>query len=172
MLFRSRDYSMGLVILLAAFLVLTALFVIARAALRAHRTFGGTRIITCPENRRRAAGEVDIRAVTLGLSFPRLLLYVPWLAGEIIKATLDVARRIVSLGPPPIAPRIIRVRASQESELAQVIYANSITLTPGTISIDVSDGEILVHALHADAARGVEEGSMDRRCAALEGKSS
>ena len=114
---------------------------------------------------------VDDEGAPLGLSFARLALYVPWLAWEIIRANLDVARRILSFGRPPIAPRIIRVRASQKSELAQVIYANSITLTPGTVSIDLSGGEILVHALHADAARGVEEGSMERRCAALEGTS-
>jgi multicomponent Na+:H+ antiporter subunit E len=114
---------------------------------------------------------VDSEGAPLGLSFARLALYVPWLAWEIIKANVDVARRILAFGPPPIAPRIIRVPASQKSELAQVIYANSITLTPGTVSIDLSGGEILVHALHADAARGVEEGSMERRCAALEGTS-
>ena len=67
-----------------------------------------------------------------------------------------------------ISPRIIRVRASQQTELAQVIYANSITLTPGTVSVDLRDGEVLVHALHAEAAEGVESGEMDRRCTALE----
>lgn len=111
---------------------------------------------------------VDEEGAPLGLSFARLLLYVPWLTGEIIKANVDVARRILTPGRPPIAPRIIRVPASQRSEVAQVVYANSITLTPGTVSIDLADGEILVHALHANAAASVEEGSMDRRCAALD----
>ena len=54
------------------------------------------------------------------------------------------------------------------TDLGRVVYANSITLTPGTISIDVADGEVLVHALHAESAAGVEEGSMNRKCAALE----
>ena len=112
---------------------------------------------------------VDHESVPIGLHYPRLLLYVPWLAWEIIKANVDVARRILTPGEPPIAPRIIRVKASQKSDLAQVVYANSITLTPGTVSIDVSGGEILVHALHAEAAAGVESGEMDRRCAGLEG---
>jgi multicomponent Na+:H+ antiporter subunit E len=114
---------------------------------------------------------VDDEGAPIGLRYPRLALYVPWLAWEIVKANVDVARRILSPGPPAISPRIIRVRASQASELGQVIYANSITLTPGTISIDVEGGEILVHALHADAAAGVENGEMDRRCTRLETKS-
>lgn len=113
---------------------------------------------------------VDDEGAPLGLRWARLAGYVAWLAWEIVKANLDVARRILSPGTPPISPRIIRVKASQESELAQVIYANSITLTPGTISIDVEGGEILVHALHEDAASGVEAGEMDRRCARLERK--
>jgi multicomponent Na+:H+ antiporter subunit E len=111
---------------------------------------------------------VDEESVPLGLHYPRLLLYVPWLAFEIVKANLDVARRILTPGRLPIAPRLIRVPASQRTELAQVIYANSITLTPGTISLDLKDGQILVHALHAEAAAGVEAGDMDRKCAQLE----
>ena len=113
---------------------------------------------------------VDAEGAPLALHFPRLALYVPWLAWEIVKANLDVARRILTPGAPRIAPRLVRVQASQRTEVAQVIYANSITLTPGTIAVDVARGEILVHALHADAAAGVEEGTMNAKCAALEGK--
>ena len=111
---------------------------------------------------------VDTEGALLGLRLTGLLLYLPWLAWEIVKANLDVARLILSPGAPKIAPRIIRVRASQRSEVGRVLYANSITLTPGTISIDVGDGEILVHALHEDAAKGVAAGTMDRKCASLE----
>ena len=111
---------------------------------------------------------VDEESVPLGLHYPRLLLYVPWLAFEIVKANLDVARRILTPGRLPISPRLIRVPASQKTELAQVVYAKSITLTPGTISVDLKDGQILVHALHAEAAAAVETGEMDRKCAQLE----
>lgn len=112
---------------------------------------------------------VDHEGAPLGLHFGRIALYLVWLSGEIIKANLDVARRILTPGRPPIAPRIFSVKVQQRSDLAQVVFANSITLTPGTIAIDVADGEVLVHALHEDAARGVEEGTMNRRCAELEG---
>ena len=98
----------------------------------------------------------------------RLLLYVPWLLWAIVKANLDVARRILTFRLP-ISPRLIRVKASQKSDLGQVIYANSITLTPGTVSVDLQDGTILVHALTRECAEDLQEGEMDRRVAALEG---
>jgi multicomponent Na+:H+ antiporter subunit E len=115
---------------------------------------------------------LDSEGVPLELYYGRLLAYVPWLAVEIIKANLDVARRILTPGPLPIAPRFIKVRPSQSTDLARVIYANSITLTPGTVSIDVAEDEIVVHALHAQAAEGVESGEMDRRCARFDRVSS
>lgn len=100
----------------------------------------------------------------------RTLLYLPWLLWEIVKANIDVARRI--LDPRlPISPRIIKVKAGQRHDIARVIYANSITLTPGTVSIDTEGDEITVHALTEDAARAVESGEMDRRVTRLEGSS-
>jgi multicomponent Na+:H+ antiporter subunit E len=111
---------------------------------------------------------IDSESVPLGLNHLRVLTYVPWLTVEILKANLDVARRIVRPGPLQIAPRMIRVPTSQRTELGQVTYANSITLTPGTVSVDVQGGEVLVHALHEDAARGLETGVMDAKCSALE----
>jgi multicomponent Na+:H+ antiporter subunit E len=98
----------------------------------------------------------------------RLPLYLPWLFLEIVKANFDVARRILTPGLP-IDPRVIRVRAGQAGDLARVIYANSITLTPGTVSIDTEGDTITVHALTAAAAEGVQSGEMDRRVTRLEG---
>lgn len=97
-----------------------------------------------------------------------LLLYLPWLFWQIFKSNLDVARII--LNPRlPISPRLIRVPANQRTETGQAIYANSITLTPGTISLDVRDNQILVHALTEESAAGVEEGEMERRVCRMEG---
>ena len=97
----------------------------------------------------------------------RILTYWLWLAVEIVKANLDVARRI--LDPKlPIHPVVVRVKASQASELGQVIYANSITLTPGTVSMQVDGGEILVHAIAQEMAEDLESGEMDRRVTAVE----
>jgi len=111
---------------------------------------------------------VDAEGVPIGLRYFRLVGYAAWLAGEIVKANLDVARRILTPGRLPIAPRLIRVACSQKTPLAQVVYANSITLTPGTVSVDVLDGEVLVHALTAEAAEGAADGVMDAKCVALE----
>ena len=101
---------------------------------------------------------------------PRLVVYVPWLILEIVKSNLDVAVRILKPGLP-IAPRMIRVRAGQRGDVGRVIYANSITLTPGTISVDVMRGEILVHALTREGASSLAEGEMDRRVTRFEGLS-
>jgi multicomponent Na+:H+ antiporter subunit E len=63
---------------------------------------------------------------------------------------------------------MIRVKASQQTAMGKTIYGNSITLTPGTITVDVEDDVFLVHALTQVGAEGVREGEMDRRVAALE----
>jgi multicomponent Na+:H+ antiporter subunit E len=98
----------------------------------------------------------------------RPLLYLPWLLKEIVLSNLSVAR--VILAPSlPIHPRLLRVESSQQSDVGRVTYANSITLTPGTITLDVRDGKLLVHALTSDAAEGLLSGEMDRRVARLEG---
>ena len=97
----------------------------------------------------------------------KLAGYYFWLCKEVIKWNLDVARRI--LDPAlPIHPRLIKVRTSQRTELGQVIYANSITLTPGTVSIDLQGYEIEVHALTPEAADDLLTGDMDRRISAIE----
>jgi multicomponent Na+:H+ antiporter subunit E len=58
---------------------------------------------------------------------------------------------------------VVIVPAPQESELMRVIYANSITLTPGTLAMRVRGNGILVHALSEDGARTLGEGEMERR---------
>lgn len=94
------------------------------------------------------------------------LSYFPWLVKEIIVSNIYVARRILSGN---VAPMVIDVRASQSDELGEVVYANSITLTPGTISIGVRDGEITVHALTQDTADGLYSDEMNARVCAFMG---
>ncbi|MBN4083091.1 Na+/H+ antiporter subunit E [bacterium AH-315-B06] len=103
--------------------------------------------------------------IQLTRRFPGYLL---WLAKEIVVANIDISKQI--LKPRlDIQPRVIRVKPSQRDELGLVIYANSITLTPGTVTIDIDDGEMVVHALTADSAADLQSGEMDRRVTALEG---
>jgi len=93
--------------------------------------------------------------------------YWPWLLWQILLSNLAVVRII--LDPRlPISPRLIRLRPSQRTDLGRVIYANSITLTPGTVSVRVDEDRIVVHALTAAAAEELRAGEMDRRVARLE----
>ncbi len=99
---------------------------------------------------------------------PGLLCYIPWLLWAIVKANIAVVRRIVH-PRLPLSPRVIRVAASQKTHLGQVIYANSITLTPGTVSVETDEGAIYVHALTGEAAADVRSGVMDARVTHMEG---
>ncbi len=110
---------------------------------------------------------VDRESLPLHLTW-RIIRYWPWLVWEIVKANLVVTRQVLSPSLP-ISPTLIKVTARQKTALCQVIFANSITLTPGTISIDLDQGMITVHALTAAAAADVEDGAMNRRVAAVEG---
>jgi len=116
----------------------------------------------------RSMGIVDAEAVPLHL-LPRALAYLPWFVLEVAKANLDVARRI--LHPRlPISPCVFPVRPSQRSDLGRVLYANSITMTPGTVSILVRHDAITVHAIARTVARSLEGGEMDARVSTLEGR--
>ena len=93
---------------------------------------------------------------------PSVLFYWFWLGREIIKSNIDVARRI--LNPRlPISPNVFTVRAIQDTELGRVTYANSITLVPGTVAMDVDEDVITVHALTQEAAADLKRGEMNRR---------
>ncbi len=97
----------------------------------------------------------------------RCLAYIPWFGWQVVKANADVARRILSPSRA-ISPRVLRVPSTQASDLARVLYANSITLTPGTISIDVDSDVITVHALSREGAEQLATGEMGERVTALE----
>ncbi len=99
---------------------------------------------------------------------PAALGYWPWLVLEIVKSGWQVTRII--LDPClPISPVLVRLRPSQRSTVALVTHANSITLTPGTITVEAGHDEFLVHALTREGAAALLEGEMDRRVARLEG---
>ncbi len=110
---------------------------------------------------------VDGEAQPLNITFT-LPMYLFWLAKEVVLANIAVAR-CVWLGGQSISPRTITVTAQQKSDLGIVIYANSITLTPGTVSIDLEDNKILVHALNKEFADDLLAGEMDRRVCRVEG---
>ncbi len=98
----------------------------------------------------------------------RIPIYMVWLVKEILVSSVAVARIILS-PRMPIDPKMITVSASQKSELGHVIYANSITLTPGTITVGLEKGVLSVHALTKEASDGLLNGEMDRRITKMKG---
>jgi multicomponent Na+:H+ antiporter subunit E len=99
----------------------------------------------------------------------RALVYWPWLLKEIVKAAWDVSKII--LHPKlPISPTMVRFKPSQATDVGLVIHAQSITLTPGTITIECGPGEFLVHGLTRSGAEATIASEMDRRCTACEGR--
>ena len=102
---------------------------------------------------------VDHESYPLHLStkFPGFFVY---LFREVVKANIDVVTRILSLRKAPISPQMIEIPQSQETDLGSVIYANSITLTPGTVTIKLSKDNLTVHALSEEAASELATGAM------------
>lgn len=94
-------------------------------------------------------------------------VYWPWLLKEILKSGWQVTRII--LDPRlPISPTLVRFKPSQKTAVALATHANSITLTPGTITVEAGHDEFLVHALTREAAAGVIASEMDRRVSRME----
>ena len=96
----------------------------------------------------------------------RFALYVPWLLFEIILANFHVAMLV--LRPKlPIAPSLVAFETTFRSERALVLLAQSITLTPGTVTVDVSNGRYVVHCLSEKSRQGLEDGSIQRKVAGV-----
>lgn len=99
-----------------------------------------------------------------------ILAYFPWLLWQIVLANLDVAYRVWQ-PRLNISPRMVRIPYSTKTPVATVVYANSITLTPGTVTVSVDEqkGEMLVHALTDKSAASLLSGTMQDRIHKLEG---
>jgi multicomponent Na+:H+ antiporter subunit E len=111
---------------------------------------------------------IDSEGHPIHLGWGAASSYWPWLAREIAKSAWDVTRRI--LDPRlPISPTLARFHPTQATDMGRVIHANSITLTPGTITVEAHAGEFLVHSLTREGAAGLAGSEMDRRVTALEG---
>lgn len=83
------------------------------------------------------------------LYIPKTSNYFFWLFREIAKANMDVVKAV--LKPElDVKPGLITIKAEQMTDIGRTMFANSITLTPGTVSVSVDDDEILVHSLLSD----------------------
>ena len=106
----------------------------------------------------------ESQPVHLTLKFPA---YYAWLIKEIILANILVVKHIW-LGNKSISPTLKTIKASQKTDIGKVIYANSITLTPGTVTVNLQGDELTVHALCRESIEELEAGDMDHRVCQLE----
>ena len=100
------------------------------------------------------------------LVIPKLPGYWLRLLGEIARSSLEVCR-IVLHPRLPISPTLVTLKAKPEGPIGQVILSNAITLSPGTVVLDVDDGQLSVHCLTETAARELLDGDANDRAAAL-----
>ena len=98
------------------------------------------------------------------MTIPQTLIYFTWLFVEIVKANVAVVKAVLS-PDMAISPKITRIPVPNGSDLARTMFANSITLTPGTVSINVEEDHILVHALLEEMSAPEDFAEMGRRSA-------
>jgi multicomponent Na+:H+ antiporter subunit E len=132
-------------VVIGAISVLVVLLLISRMAIIDHETAGVRRAVP-------------------------LLLYWLWLGGEIFKANLAVARAVLRIDLD-LSPTLVRIPAPQRTDFGRAVFANSITLTPGTVTVEVDENEFLVHALLEPMADPAGFEAMSRRATlAAEGR--
>jgi multicomponent Na+:H+ antiporter subunit E len=99
----------------------------------------------------------------------RMLRYVAWLIGQIISSSIHVTKLVWS-NPKNLSPSLAKVSVKEVPEKVRVLYANSITLTPGTLSVDLKDDEITVHALQQQSIEELQKGEMENKITSIWGK--
>ena len=105
--------------------------------------------------------EVDNERQKIGTGF-QLIRYFPWLFVQIVKSSIQVTKLIWG-SSENISPVLEKISAQDVPMKSRVLYANSITLTPGTLSVDLVDGEVTVHALQKSSIEELKEGLMQRK---------
>ena len=113
---------------------------------------------------------VDEESAPAHLGIRPFTSYAPWLAKEIVISNIDVTRMLL-MPKVPLQRNVVEVAAKQKSELGRVILANSITLTPGTVSVQVTGDKILVHSISMSESEEDMSGEMGERICRLENPS-
>jgi multicomponent Na+:H+ antiporter subunit E len=106
----------------------------------------------------------ESQPVHLSMKLPGYLL---WLLKELVVSNIAVVKHIWR-GNGSISPTFTSITASQKTDIGKVIYANSITMTPGTVAVDLKGNQIMVHALVDKNIAALKTGEMDRRVSQLE----
>ncbi len=112
--------------------------------------------------------DVDKERHKTGTSL-QLIRYLPWLFVQIVKSSIQVTK-LIWFSSEKISPVLEKISTQDVPMKSRVLYANSITLTPGTLSVDLVDGEVSVHALQKSSIEELKEGLMQRKVADIWGE--
>ncbi len=111
-------------------------------------------------------GKPDLKTET-GRVF-RFLRYLPWLLWQIILCNVEIAYLV--LNPKSLVdPQLVRFKNDLKTDLGIVTLANSITLTPGTVTVEANEEEFVIHAIWQKSAEGIIDGEMQRKVKKIEG---
>lgn len=97
----------------------------------------------------------------------KFIAYLPWLFWEIIMANLQVAYIVLS-PKMPISPELVETETELKTDYGKTALANSITLTPGTVTVEITGQKILVHAITKDHADDIRERIIEKKIARIE----
>jgi multicomponent Na+:H+ antiporter subunit E len=111
--------------------------------------------------------EKDGYEIDINLKITQTLKYLFWLTVEVSKCNVAVVKLLLAR-KVRIAQEFVEIPVSTKNDLAQVIFANSITLTPGTVTVETEDNSLLVHVLNLDNSTESELGNMGQRVSSLE----
>ncbi len=153
--------------LVSSFIVLFAFWLLLSGYFTAFLMGAGALCVLAVLAFARRMDVMDHEGQLLRLAPQALFRYWPWLVKEIVLSAWQVSK-IILHPRRPISPTLHRVKASQRTDVGRAVFANSITLTPGTIAVEVERDEILVHALTEEGARALAAGEMDRRVSEFE----
>ena len=112
--------------------------------------------------------DVDKEQQHIGIGLG-LIRYLPWLIGQIVNSSIQVTKLIWG-APNKVSPTLAKISAKNVPIRTRALYANSITLTPGTLSIDLTDDEITVHALQKSSIDELKQGSMEKKITTIWGE--
>ena len=112
--------------------------------------------------------DVDQEKQEIGTGL-RLIRYTPWLIGQILSSSLQVTKLIWG-SPNKVSPSLAKISADNIPPDRRALYANSITLTPGTLSVDIVDDEIIVHALQESSIEELKQKAMEKKITGIWGE--
>ena len=98
------------------------------------------------------------------LSLPQSIVYFSWLFSEIVKANVQVVKAVLS-PDLEVSPTLTKIPYASDEDVARTMFANSITLTPGTVAVDMEDNHILVHALLKEMSKPADFKEMGEQSA-------